>query len=166
MKKKRINSILQAAGIAVLLLFCSMPIKADGADWFLVSHDANGETKEFPMAEIGSLVAVDDAYDFTILDASGNILAEGILKVTFEDKAASTNGLNGVATSGNTIGRVAKDRLTLMGVAGDVSVYSSDGVLQTKVKADGGETIVSIGHLSQGVYVVRVGKQTFKFVKQ
>ena len=132
--------------------------------WVIVFQNNYGETIEIPMSEVGSLVSVDDAYDFSILSVNGTVLAEGVLKVSFKQKGATA--INHVPSENNIIGRVATDKLTLIGVAGEVCVYSAAGILQTKVYAVGNETVINIGHFSSGVYLVKVGKQVFKFVKK
>ena len=168
MKRQQLFSTVQTAFLAVLLMvLCPQNLMADGAEWYLVSDDVNGETREIPMSEVGSLMAVDDSYEFSILDLSGNVLADRVLKVTFEDKSSETTGINSVGKSdNNTIRQTAKNSLTLFGVSGDVAIFDANGVQQAKVAASGGETTISVGHLPAGIYVVRVGKQAFKFVKQ
>ena len=55
---------------------------------------------------------------------------------------------------------------TLIGLSGEVTVYDAAGRPQVRVTATGGETVVSIGHLPAGAYVVKAGSQTFKFMKK
>ena len=52
--------------------------------WYIVAHFADGSEEIIPMSTVGSLVAVDDAYDFTVLDADGNIFRENVMKVVFK----------------------------------------------------------------------------------
>ena len=96
----------------VLLLTAALSVHsfalADGMKWYLISQDANGETQEFPMSDVGSLVAVDDAHDFSVLSATGSVLAEGVVKVTFEQK--DPVGIRSVEKEGNTIGHPLRSR--------------------------------------------------------
>lgn len=130
----------------------------------MVFQNANGETQELPMSEVGSLVAVDDALDFSILSSTGSVLAEKVLKVSFEPK--SLTGINSIEKSGNIISQTVTDKLTLIGVSGEVAVYDAGGKLQMQVKANGGETVIGTSRLPKGIYVVKVGKQSFKFMKK
>lgn len=160
----------QSHNLAVLIallvtMVLSTPLKAQNYQgWVMVFQNAEGESMELPMNEIGSLVAVDDAYDFSILSTTGSVLAEGVMKVSFEQKG--TSDIISVKDSGNLIARTVSDKLTLIGVQGEVSVYDAGGKLQLQVIAKGGETVVGTSSLPNGVYVVKVGKQTFKFMKK
>lgn len=166
MKERKQKNVWRSIAIvllsAVVLLTPSAAMADDG--WKLVFQNAEGETVKYPMSEVGSLVAVDDAYDFTILSTSGSVLAEGILKVSFESDASL--GISPVVPKGNMITQPAADKLTLIGLSGEVTVYDAAGRPQARVTATGGETVVSIGHLPAGVYVVKAGSQTFKFMKK
>lgn len=130
----------------------------------LIYQDADGVTHEIPMTEVGSLVAVDDAYDFTVLSVTGSILVEKVLKVSFGPQGSTDIQLP--TPSGNMLGRLVEGKLTLIGVTGEVGIYDTGGALKAQVTATGGETIINIGHLPTGVYMVRNGKQTFKFMKK
>ena len=161
----------QSHNLAVLIallvtMVLSTPLKAqNNQGWvIMVFQNAEGDSLELPMSEIGSLVAVDDAYDFSILSTTGSVLAEGVMKVSFEQKG--TSDIVSVKDSGNLIARTVSDKLTLIGVQGEVSVYDAGGKLQLQVTAKGGETVVGTSSLPNGVYVVKVGKQTFKFMKK
>ena len=118
---------------------------------------------EIPMTEVGSLVAFDDALDFTILSSTGNILAENVLKVSFEQK--SSTGIHTIKFK-NIISKTVSDKVTLIGVAGKVTIYDATGKRQMQVTATGGETVINIARLPAGVYVAKVGKQTFKLIKK
>jgi hypothetical protein len=148
--------------LTVMITFC-LPIVADNW-WVMIFQDAYGMEQQIPMENVGSLVAVDDAYDFTILSTSGDILAEGVLKVSFQ--ANGSTGIKPIKSSGNMIARIASDKLILIGANGEIAIYNTAGSLQTRMKATGGETIVSIAHLPSGVYIVKTGTQTFKFMKK
>ena len=116
------------------------------------------------MSQVGCLVAVDDAYDFTILSTTGSVIAEGVIKVSFDSQGST--GITPITPSKDVIARAASDKLILIGVSGEVTVYDAGGVRQLQAAATGGETVINIAHLPSGVYVVKVGKQTFKFNKK
>ena len=146
----------------IMMIFCQ-PMMADD-DWVIVYQDVYGVKQQIPMANVGSLVAVDDAYDFTILSTSGDVLAEGVLKVSFQTNGSTR--IKPIKSSGNMIARIASDKLTIIGFNGEIAVYNTAGVLQTRVTATGSETVITIANLPSGVYVVKAGTQTFKFVKK
>ena len=52
--------------------------------WYMVAELAEGGNTIIPMSTVGSLVAVDDAYDFSVLNADGNVIAEKVMKVVFK----------------------------------------------------------------------------------
>ncbi len=149
--------------LLTVMLNLSLPILADDG-WVLVFQNAYGEEQQISMANVGSFVAVDDAYDFTILSTSGEVLAEGILKASFQSDG--TDNIKPVRPSGNIIARAASDKLTMIGVKGEVTVYNSAGIVQNRITATGGETVVSIGHLPSGIYIVKTSTQSFKFIKK
>lgn len=155
---QRIRKLL----LATVLTF-SLPVMADD-DWMIVFQNAYGEEQQIPMTEVGSLVAVDDAYDFSILSASGDVLAEGVLKISFQQ--GSTTGIKPTTQSGNMISRIASDKITIIGVKGKVTIYNTAGSLQSQVTANGDETIINISHLPSGVYIVKTDLQSFKFMKR
>lgn len=136
---------------------------ADG--WYMEAHLSDGTQEYIPMSSVGSLVAVDDAYDFTVLDGDGYVVAENVMKAAFK-YVGELDAIRTVKHNGNLLGRAADGRLTLIGVSGEVTVYDSAGKKQLSTTAKGGETVVSIVHLPAGVYMVKCGKQTFKFTKK
>ena len=164
MKKSEKWLVATRVLLLVVALFAASAVKGEELKWYLISLDAKGEILEIPMAEVGSLVALDDDYDFTVLSKTGSVLVEGAVKVTFEQR--NPTGIKPVVREENTIGQVVKDKLTLIGVVGEVLVFDAKGVQQLKVDATGGETTVNIAHLPAGVYVVKTGKQNFKFIKK
>lgn len=165
MKATTHSSNYTMAKLLLLLVMClNHPALMASSSWMMVFQNSQGETQEIAMSDVGSLVAVDDAYDFTILSTTGGVLAEGVLKVSFSQNA--DEAIRPVASLGNMLARAATDKLTLFGVSGEVLLYDAVGVLQKRVTAVGGETVVSLANLPTGAYVVKVGKQTFKFMKK
>ena len=135
--------------------------------WYLLAQLTDGDMEVIPMSTVGSLVAVDDAYDFTVLDPYGYVILEKVKKAVFKSAwELDPSTIRTVRQDRNLLGSVAHNRLSLIGVSGEVCLYDANGKMQLSTTAQGGETVVSIAHLPAGVYVVKCGKQTFKFVKK
>ena len=135
--------------------------------WYIVAHFADGSEEIIPMSTVGSLVAVDDAYDFTVLDSDGYVVRENVMKVVFKTAGElDPTAIRTVKQTNNLLGRAVDGKLTLIGVSGEVNVFDSAGKKQLTIVARGGETVVSIAHLPAGVYMVKCGSQSFKFTKK
>ncbi|MBO4827629.1 MAG: T9SS type A sorting domain-containing protein [Prevotella sp.] len=135
--------------------------------WYLVAELADGNEIAIPMSTVGSLVAVDDAYEFTVLNGNGSVIQENVMKVVFKTASElDPSAIRDISVLRNMLGYVVSDRLTLIGVSGEVSVFDASGKEQLSTVARGGETIVSVAHLPSGVYMLKCDKQTFKFMKK
>ena len=154
--------------LAMLLSFV-LPFSAVADEltepWYLVAQLSDGTEELVPMSTVGSLVAADDAYDFTVLDTNGYILLDKVMKVTFQSTVDPT-AIRTVRQTENLLARAVNDKLTLIGVSGEVSIFDANGKLRLTTAAIGGETVISIAHLPSGIYAVKCGKQTFKFNKK
>lgn len=152
-----------------LLLSFVLPFSAVADEltepWYLVAQLSDGTEELVPMSTVGSLVAADDAYDFTVLDTNGNILLNNVMKVTFKS-TVDPSAIRIVRQAENLLARAVNDKLTLIGVSGEVSINDASGKLRLSTTATGGETVISIAHLPSGIYAVKCGKQTFKFNKK
>ena len=135
--------------------------------WYMIAQLADGQEEKIPMSTVGSLVAVDNAFDFSVLDTNGYVLYDGVMKVQFKSRAElDPTAIRPVVGSQKMLGRSVDDRLTLIGVSGEVAVFDSAGKRQLTTTAKGGETVVSIAHLPAGVYMVKCGRQSFKFTRK
>ena len=148
------KAVIKRSGLIVktvmLIVMLSSHLKASADnEWVIMFQNADGELNEIPMTEVGSLVAVDDAYDFSILSVNGNVLAEGVLKVSFGQKGSTA--IMPIKSDNNIIGRMVSDKLTLIGVSGMVEVFDAAGICQLKMTATGGETTIGIAQLPIGV---------------
>ena len=163
-----LGKMLRLPLLALLLSFV-MPFTAVVDEliepWYLVAQMQDGTEELVPMSTVGSLVAADDAYDFTVLDTNGYILLDNVMKVTFKSTVDPT-AIRTVRQTENLLARAVNDKLTLIGVSGEVSIYDATGKLRLTTTAKGGETVISIAHLPSGIYAVKCGKQTFKFNKK
>ncbi len=143
-----------------LLLLLSAFTYADDYKWYLVTN--RGQMIE--MSRVFMLVATDTEDTFSILDSQGNILANGVSEITFEN--SDPTGIKASPVKGNILESVVDNVLTLIGFEGNVEVFSVDGVKMLTVKATQRETHINVAHFMSGVYIVKCGKQTFKFNKK
>ena len=161
MKKTDYCRILQETFLT-LALMVSVVVNATEAKWFLVAnHD-----QYLPMSEVGMLIAADDETEFSVLGTTGDVLLSGVRIVTFEQLL--TEGIVEVQSqSGNNLlHSFVHDELTLIGASGKVELFSLSGAKQLEVTAKGGETRLNVSTLPCGTYVVRCGRQVFKFIKK
>ena len=165
--QSNLGKMLRLPLIALLLTFMPFIAIADELTepWYLVAQLNDGTEELVPMSTVGSLVAADDAYDFTVLDTNGYILLDKVMKVTFQSTVDPT-AIRTVRQTENLLARAVNDKLTLIGVSGEVSIFDANGKLRLTTAAIGGETVISIAHLPSGIYAVKCGKQTFKFNKK
>ena len=133
-----------------------------GAEWYLITD----REEKFPMSIVSMLVAGDDSPYFSVHDMQGNVLAEDVLKIRFME--LDPTGIKDVRTneSRNMLKSYVSNKLTLMGVQGTVSVYSTAGMKMTSTVAAGEETVVDVSSLPTGTYILSCGKQSFKFNKK
>lgn len=144
-----------------LCLLTTTTIHADEAKWLLVTD--NGTKLE--MENVGSFVfSGTDIFD--ILDKSGVVIAPSVKKVSFEyfdpTGIQITKGTKKTSLLSFTIDK----QLTIVGSWGDTQVYTASGVLVASGKSKEGTTVIDVSHLSQGIYMVRSGNQSFKFIKK
>ena len=152
-----------------LLLTFVLPFTAAADEltepWYMVAQLQDGTEELIPMSTVGSLVAVDDAYDFSVLDTDGYVILNNVMKVTFKS-TVDPSAIRTIHQTENLLARAVDGKLTLIGVSGEVSIYDASGKLRQTTTASGGETVISIAHLPSGIYAVKCGKQTFKFNKK
>ena len=135
--------------------------------WYMVAEHAEGGNTIIPMSTVGSLVAVDDAYDFSVLNADGNVIAEKVMKVVFKTaEEIEPTAIHNISVLGDMLGNMVSDHLTLIGLSGKVSIFDASGKEQLSTVAHGGDTVLNIAHLPAGIYMVQCGKQTLKFMKK
>lgn len=148
--------------LLILLLFFSFSVYANAQEnkWYLVT-----DTEQYiEMSRVWSLVATDTEDTFSILDFQGNILAEDVLKATFS--LLDPTGIKEIKVQGNELSSLVNNVLTLIGVEGNVEIFSVNGVKMVSVKATKQETRIDVSHFTTGVYVVKCGNQSFKFTKK
>ncbi len=144
----------------LFLLFFAVFAKAEDKKWHLVTD--SGQAIE--MSRVCSLVATDTEETFSILDASGNVLAQGVSKATFQ--MLEPSGIAETPIQGNLVESLVDNVLTLIGVEGDIDIFNASGSKMLSVKATTRETRINVSQFTPGVYLLKCGKQTFKFTKK
>ena len=63
---------------------------------------------------------------------------------------------------------IVRDELRVDGArpGSDVMVYSAGGTMLMKDRTDSSQYVINVSSLQRGVYLLRIGKQAVKFVKQ
>ncbi|MBR4364838.1 MAG: leucine-rich repeat protein, partial [Prevotella sp.] len=134
----------------------------DESEWYLITDN----NEQFKMSTVGMLVAADDSPYFSVLDLQGNVLAEDVLRVHFlkMDPASVKNIM--VDEPQNMLKRYVNNQLTLVGARGTVNIYSVSGMKVASTHAMGQETVIDVSALPTGIYIIKCGKQSFKFNKK
>lgn len=146
--------------LTVTLLLSAVFARAEDKTWHLVT-DA-GQAIE--MSRVCSLVATDTEDTFSVLDASGNVLAKGVSKATFQ--MMEPTGIAEPPIQGNILESLVDNVLTLIGAEGDIEIFNGNGSKMLGVKATARETRINVSQFAPGVYLLKCGKQTFKFTKK
>jgi hypothetical protein len=166
-KMKRLNVKRTTGKILAFLigmwLLGTQAAKAENGKWLLVTNDGT----KLEMESVGSLVLADDAEAFDVQSTSGTLLAAKVKKVTFELQQEA-DAIKPLDAQGKTqLLSFAVDRqLTILGTQSEATVYSAAGIAVAKGVPQNGQTAINVSGLPQGTYMVRVGKQTFKFIKK
>lgn len=148
------------SSLLLLLMFFSAYASAQESKWCLVTD----KEQKIEMSRVCSFVATDTEDSFSILDSNGNILAKGVSKATFA-KIDPTE-IKVITSQGNILESFVDNTLTLIGVEGNVELFSANGMKMLSVKATKRETRINVSFFTPGVYLVKCGNQSFKFTKK
>ena len=131
--------------------------------WFMLTSD----NRKIPMERVNMLVAADDDVNFSVLDSEGNIIADQVKWARFVQIDRST-GIEPVVFNEKTnlLKSQVGDKLMLIGAKQDIIIYNVSGIQVLHVKPSAEETVVDVGHLTTGTYVVTCGNMSFKFMKK
>ena len=162
MKEKTVKMKQSVVLWLLLLLGCLSPLRA--AD-VLAIVPTSGEERSLDIALIGRWQFVGTK--LVLLDKSNNILAEEetsqIKKITFAEmeinNAVSEVEANSIVIYPNP----AQDRLVVQGAEGHtLRVYDLQGRLLKQTES----TEVQVEDLANGTYLLQVGTQVVRFIKQ
>ena len=150
--------------ILLLPLLCSLPLMAE---WLTVQYQYPETDRTEDIAAIGKWVFVDDRVQ--LIDHNGNLLGEEnldkIVKITFSNTPPVSTSTD-EAQFGTVIvyPNPTHEMLCVQGMPDDTTlrVYSTTG--QLLITAQG--TQINVSHLPQGTYLLQLGTQVMRFVKE
>lgn len=137
--------LLSVAGASAKSLVIEL---ADGTQ---VYYLLGGETSPTMTVANGEVTLNADKYSFTEV------------KRFFISEEDQPTGIDGRKSEGQT---EMKDGVLYVATSEPVSVYTTDGRLVSKGKSNGGvRSAIDTESLTSGIYVIRYGKKSFKFIK-
>lgn len=154
--------------LVLVILFACMSVFGATAQsstdtWYMVT-----DTQErIPMDDVAFLLAADGNTYFSVVTMSSDVYSD-VTRVTFSKETSS--GVDRIEADGRlkVSPIVAASELHVFGMAKGVviEVISTTGQTCVVTKADDGETTVDVSSLSNGTYILKVGKQAVKFIKR
>jgi len=129
----------------------------------MITLSADGEEKSYILSDVQKIVF--DNNTMTVKMKAGDD-ATNITRISFED-------ITGIETqkaepSVFVFPNPVKETLTVNGVKKDavINLYSLAGTLIKTVPAQENATNIDVSSLKQGIYLLRAGEKTIKFIKQ
>ncbi len=158
-----------------LLLIMPMLLSAvlAAAETCLTVVPVSGSERLYAIEKIGHISFSGNV--MYLYDKSGNELGntplDGVAKIVFGEGTdapeTSVSDLKGSVTV-SVYPNPTAESLVISGLAAPqtIRVYSLDGMLLQQHNADSGENVISVSNLSQGTYLLQVGAEVVKFIKQ
>ncbi|MDY6205727.1 MAG: T9SS type A sorting domain-containing protein [Prevotella sp.] len=148
--------------LLISLLFSTIGLQAQSQIWGLVTDNGT----EVPLSQVDFLLAADNDTEFSIVLKEGEAIAH-VQKADVK-MITETSIRQETLTEANPTLLMVDETLTLMGADkhADISVYALDGSVQN-VQVSREESVkVDVSGLSQGAYVLKVGRSAVKFQKK
>lgn len=147
--------------ILFLLVFFSLNLSAEGEFWVMKTQ--NGRI--IKMSDVSYIMESDGASVFSIV-CKDNSLVSDVTSVTFS-KTADT-GINDIPhVSSPAIARVSGNYLVIIGLSTTTAaVYNLSGSQLLSTRISGKGTKIDISILSGGIYILRAGGTSVKFIKK
>ena len=168
MKKKRIHSILQAAGIAVLLLF-ALPASAQNENgvWrqTIIVTTLDGTTMEYYL-DNDTKVRIEKPN--LVIETENVVLnyeLENMKQVRYGKKFV-TDGIHS-ATIGDNPFTLKDETLFFKDLAENtqIGIYTTDGKTVVSRQCSG-DASLSLNSLTAGMYIVKINNESYKILKK
>lgn len=150
--------------LSFVALFSCMMMQAADVVWCVVTQSGQA----VPVSAVSYILNLGaDSETFNIVLKDGTVI-QGITKATFS--RMEPTAISSVGNSGSNAPetRIAGDEITLIGcpVKSHVEIYAVSGKRMKSVVTASSETSFSISDLPAGVYVLKVGSVSVKFLKK
>ncbi len=145
------------------LVFGALHVSAQDSSWYLSTD--NGQ--KVALANVSFFLAADNDSLFTIVLKEGDAV-EGVRRATVSQGTPTAVSTLRPSTSEVKLSGVVSGELSLSGVdsSAKIEVYSTNGSRQNVSVARGSETVVNVRSLQPGLYILKVGRQSVKFIKK
>lgn len=131
-------------------------------EWYMVPDHGT----KVPMKEVGYLVAADDNETFSIVTSAGNTIGD-VTSVTFEKGASSGVAQIAAPAELSLIADPVSATLAISGAAGrKAGIYAISGRKMLDVNLFENNEKISVANLESGVYLLKVGDTSIKFIKK
>ena len=144
-------------------LLCATAANAADLKWAMTTQDGQSVF----MNQVGYILYTDGSSTMSIVKSYNSVI-EDVTKVNFA-KVDGTCIAQTVADKGIVVlSRVVDNSLTVTGCpeGQPVCVISASGAVEVKTLSSGDHTTIDVSRLASGVYMLRVGKNTVKFIKK
>ena len=144
-------------------LLCATAANAADLKWAMTTQDGQSVF----MNQVGYILYTDGSSTMSIVKSDNSVI-EDVTKVNFA-KVDGTGIAQTVADKGIVVlSRVVDNSLTVTGCpeGQPVCVISASGAVEVKTLSSGDHTTIDVSRLASGVYMLRVGKNTVKFIKK
>lgn len=137
----------------------------EGTQQWALQEPTSGRT--VLLTDVSFLLASDWQDSFSIVCKDGNVIT-GAETVNFVKAAASGIASATAPGSGPQVAICAAWRLTLTGCKPGtaIAIHDASGRMVASMTAAGWQASIDLGHLATGVYLLRAGETTVKFMKK
>lgn len=152
--------------LLLAFVMCLGPMVSRADDATPVWNMVVDASTSIPMSEIAYLVAADNQTSFSIVK-NDNSVVENVSKVTFAKKQAGVGDLASQNVGVVLLSSVVSNTLNLT-CASDMraEIYDAAGALRMASDIVAGAASIDVSALQPGVYVLRVGNTSVKFIKK
>ena len=169
MKRKRVFSILQAAGIAVLLLF-ALPANAQNESgvWrqTIIVTTLDGTTMEYLIDKETKVKLEKPNLVIETENVVLNYELENMKQVRYGKKFVST-GINSATVENDQPFKLEDETLFFKDLPenSQIGIYTTDGKTVVSRQCSG-EASLSLNSLPSGMYIVKINNESYKILKK
>lgn len=146
-----------------LMVACVAVMRAESG-WYMVTNT----DERIPMQSVGMLVVADDHKTFTVVKTEGaGAAVSGVTSVSFSYDSVITGIGQSVADEVSILPDAVSSTITLMGCQGrQLDIIDMAGKMCKSVAIADNSQRVDVSSLAAGMYILRAGNATVKFIKR